>query len=169
MIWVLCLFEIRREQQHRWSGCFHHERFGWTETACVDGLARKPPALPVCMEVMPVHAEVEIKNVPADALSGMGEDRGRVPNERPTIKTIRRYVVSATFEYAVLARTTVYPGNLSTYSHSDASRRKEEVADCYGGGRRPTSLNNYFAAHGRSVNATHVVIICGYRKHGRCK
>ena len=57
--------ELGDSAEHRRCPGFNHEQFGRTYPANVDGLIGEASPLRVDMEVMPVHAEVEVENVPS--------------------------------------------------------------------------------------------------------
>src|SRR5215470_10513421 len=121
------------------------------------------------MEIVPVHAEIEIEDIPANALASVGKNGRRVADERPFVKAIRGHIVTTAFYDVVLAWATVDPCNLTIYAHGDRGRRKEEIANRYRCRTWATSLNNHFAAHQWSMNAAHVVVICSEREHRRHK
>ncbi len=74
------------DAQHRRRRSLEDERLGGADASDVDGLACEAPALGVRVEVVPVHAEVEIEDVPADPLTRMRDDRRGVADERAALK-----------------------------------------------------------------------------------
>src|SRR5262245_33689813 len=94
MCGVLRIGNVWRQQQHRRHRRFDDKRFGRTDTATVVRLARKMPALTVCMKVVPHHPQIEVEDVPANLLSGFSHDGWGVPDKTPSIQTPGRHPVS---------------------------------------------------------------------------
>ena len=87
VMWLVAMLELGGQQQHWWRFSFDDERLGGAEAAYIDSLIRKPPALSVWMKIVPVRSEVEIKNIPADSLSCVRDDRRRVAGKRSAVET----------------------------------------------------------------------------------
>src|SRR5215469_2814153 len=86
VIRMLAFLELFVQQKHRRRDRFHDKGFGRTNAAHVDRFVRKSPALPMGMEVVPIHTEVEVEDVPSDALPRMRNDRRRVADKGATVE-----------------------------------------------------------------------------------
>src|SRR5687768_12470240 len=63
--------ERKRFENDRWHNRVGNEGFRGPKRAGIDPLRSPAPALPVQMEVVPYHAQIQIEHVPADALAGL--------------------------------------------------------------------------------------------------
>src|SRR6266536_1232801 len=116
------------------------------------------------MEVVPGHPEVEIEHVPADPLPGVREDRRGVANERATVETEGRQVVTATLDNAVLAGATVRPGNLPVDPDGHIRRVERDIDDRDGGCARPARLQGARAGEGSASDMIGVALGDGLYK-----
>src|SRR5207245_1909491 len=69
------------KQQYRGSGSSHYKRLGRADAPYVNLLIGEPPPLGMWMEIVPVHPQVEVENVPAEFLSRFRQNGRRVTNE----------------------------------------------------------------------------------------
>src|SRR3954468_25063951 len=109
------------------------------------------------MEIVPVHAKIEVENVPPDALACMSHDRRCVTDERAAVEAIGRQIRTATLHDAVLARPVVRPPAPPADVYRDVRRGKKEVADGDIHGRGSAGLDGDRTAHQGPVNAAYVV------------
>src|SRR5262249_29191146 len=105
-----------------------------------------------------VHPKVEIKGIPANPLTGMGDDRRGVADEGTAIETIGGDIITTALKNTMLARTIVRPDNLPADPDRDVRGWEEEITDRDADTARATSLNGDGAAPNCSMNATYVVI-----------
>src|SRR5713226_8095039 len=120
------------------------------------------------MEVVPVHPEVEIKDVPADSLPRVRHNGGRVTDKRTAVEAVGRKVIATSFKDAVLARTIVYPRDLPADTNGRVRRIEGKVHDvdwryaCWA-----ARLHGYRPAHHSPVDTADIVVGCGNCKHRR--
>src|SRR5450756_3150484 len=71
------------------SDVYKRQGFGRADASDVNGLAREIPALTVGVIVVPYLAKIEIEDVPANPLPGVGQDGRRVAYEGPAVEAER--------------------------------------------------------------------------------
>src|SRR5258706_13135952 len=84
----LCFFFS--QQHHRWDRRFNDEGFARPKAPSVNILTGKLPTHSVWMKVVPVRADVEVEDVPTNALSGAANDGGRVPDKTAAVYAVAR-------------------------------------------------------------------------------
>src|SRR5437870_2398770 len=110
------------------------------------------------MEVVPVHAEVQIEHVPANSLARMRYDGRGVADKRAAVVAKGGQTVAATFDDAVLARAVVDPGDLPTDPNRYIRRAEREIDDGDRGSARASGLNRDRASHRRTVDPADVIV-----------
>src|SRR5262249_48427661 len=166
LVGMLTLLDLWREQQYRWRRSLYDKGLRRADAAHVDCFVCKSPALRMRVEVVPVHAKVEVEHVPANTLSRMCNNRRRVANERAAVEAVGGKVVAAAFDNTVLAGAIGGPRHLPTDTDGHVYRREKKVADRDVRATRAARLDGDRPAHRRSVDAAHVVVC---RREGKSR
>src|SRR4029450_2074263 len=88
--WLLDMRLSWSQQQNGRNSGFDNKRFTWSKTPRVDGFTGKLPTHSVWVKVVSVTTDIEIEDVPTNALSCTTHDGGSVADKRTTVDTQAR-------------------------------------------------------------------------------